>query len=223
MKRRCRSRVGQRSDRGADRERTLGANDVLEPPGVRERSSLRDLFHVLCRWSVIRQPARRSTTIAPMAKKRNDSAISKELDDVLARAQDLYPRLVTRRAELAAELARIDAALERLGTLGRSPRSERKDQPKTRRTPRRRSSAKTTTAKRLEQPVLAALGRLKQPVGSAAILKALRAKGIAAAMSSLQIALRRLRDQGHVRTTGKAKRFQYELAARSVGRDTKKE
>jgi hypothetical protein len=75
------------------------------------------------------------------------------------------------------------------------------------------------TARKLEQPVLFALGRFSEPVGSAEILKALRAKGLVVKPYPLQVALKRLRDEGHIRATGKARRFNYEIASGRAGSD----
>jgi hypothetical protein len=145
--------------------------------------------------------------------KYNDDTLSRAVQDVVSRAESIYPRLVSRRADIAAELARVDDAIAQLeglkGTLG----SARARPPAAPSVARSRPRGQALTARKLEQPVLAALGQFKGPVGSAEILEALSAKGLSVRPYPLQTALKRLRDEGHIRASGKARRFKYEIAS----------
>lgn len=144
-----------------------------------------------------------------------------EVSEVLRRAEGLYPKLRERRDALAAELARIDAALEQLhsvvdsggGSVARP--AARPARPITAAAPavgRPRAGAPSVAT-----VIMGALSKATEPQTAGDLAEALRRAGRAVGSQSIQMALKGLREKGLVRASGKAKRFKYEAAPGARG------
>jgi predicted transcriptional regulator len=143
-----------------------------------------------------------------------------EVSEVLRRAEGLYPKLRQRRDALAAELARIDAALSQLrsvvdggGAVARP--AARPALPSAAPAPavgRPRGGAPSVAT-----VIMGALSKATEPQTAGDLAEALRRAGRAVGSQSIQMALKGLREKGLVRATGKAKRFKYEAAPGARG------
>jgi predicted transcriptional regulator len=134
----------------------------------------------------------------------------------LRRAEGLYPKLRHRRDALAAELARVDAALAKLHSVVDS-RGGAVARPAVRAARPAATAAPSVGRPRGGQPsvasvIMASLSKATQPQTAGDLAEALRQAGRAVRSQSIQMALKGLREKGLVRASGKAKRFKYEIA-----------
>jgi hypothetical protein len=126
-------------------------------------------------------------------RRRSSSSDLAEAVAVFGRAQDLYPKLQSQRDEVFAELQRLDGILAKLRHIAHAS------------TGRPRAGGPTVA-----DIVLSVLSSASAPMNAASIAAGVTAQR-PVSMGTLQIVLRRLRDNGRLKASGKAKRFTYSL------------